>query len=105
MLLWISALALLLLMSSIVVAFVDRGRRQAAAFGFATFMGIYGLLGWISDRELPTDLPLSLVYRLVVNETWIDASSQQVVSESEAFLSVGLHRISVRALGVFAAGG
>jgi hypothetical protein len=83
----ISAVALLVLMASVVIALVDRGRRQAAAIGFAAFMGIYGLVGWISDRELPTGVPLSLVYRLVVNETWIDASTQQVVSESEeAFL-------------------
>jgi hypothetical protein len=75
----ISAVALLLLMVSVVVALVDRGRRQAVAIGFAAFMGLYGLMGWIRQGDLPTGMPLSFVYRWVVNETWIDLTTGQVV--------------------------
>jgi hypothetical protein len=79
----ISAVALLLFMASVVIALVDRGRRQAVAIGFAVFMGSYGLMGWIREGDLPTDLPLAALYRAIATQTYVDVMTQEVVPGNE----------------------
>ena len=90
----LSAAVLLFFMGAVVVALVDRGRRQAEAIGFAAVAAIYGVLYWSSpdlpnttenqelyshSGRLPTSKALHPLAQVIVRDYWVDSTGKEIV--------------------------
>ena len=116
----LSAAVLLFFMSAVVVALVDRGRRQAAAIGFAAVVAVYAVLFWSSPLEpntsesrelysysgrLPTTKALHPLARVLVRDTWVDSAGNEIVGYDPTKAGgMGMGTGGMMAMGTFGSG-
>ena len=91
----LSTAALVVFLAAAVIAFMERGGRQAAAIGFVVCAGIYGTLLfvvqlWHDGRSgefdpyegiLPTTKIMFPVFQATVTNTWTDSATGEIIPD------------------------